>query len=313
MAGDDFVNPIPKPPPIPSYVSNAPIPDHVYAFAPHNEPQPPLARWLCQGCIKSLTTPSKGEIMSNRTVLGVAVAFTSPEFCSRKNNFGVCSSCREAKTGGCATVSPEFRRAVNILVWLATYAHGKTLQAMSDPAAPGSLEELLSSEVGQPVFGHWDNVFNYAKLLREAFVDYPKSVARGRGGQSVEAYQQQRVASKEHNLKRYKLGLGSQGLNLPANVSVNTALERNFEKGGSARNREKRFYFYGPDIPAADEVTAPYQTPSPTKRAFAGTSSGRNQRKAGGRYDRDMEIDDQEDYRPSQSPSQRAASGGTQQ
>ena len=52
---------------------------------------------------------------------------------------------------------------------------------------------------------------------------------------------------------------------LAANVVVDARLDANFAKDGGARNREKRHYYYGADIPARDEVGPPYLSLSPLK------------------------------------------------
>lgn len=79
------------------------------------------------------------------------------------------------------------------------------------------------------------------------------------------------------------MGMGSVGENAPRNVVVDVQVEANFRREGSARNREKRHYYFGADIPAAADVEPPYQkTPSPTKSGF-----GAGHRRAGSEFNLD--------------------------
>jgi hypothetical protein len=109
IAEDDYVSPIPPAPSVPKYVSDAPLPDYLYQLAVHRQPQPPLARELCQGCVKALTTKSKDREQCNGTVKGVALAFVDKKFCTQLNNFGVCNGCKSRHAGGCGLVSLRCR------------------------------------------------------------------------------------------------------------------------------------------------------------------------------------------------------------
>ena len=66
--------------------------------------------------------------------------------------------------------------------------------------------------------------------------------------------------------------MGSQGLNAPSNVVVDAGLERaSFSKDGNASGREKRWYYYGREVPGGHEVQTPWMNiseagSSPTKR-----------------------------------------------
>jgi hypothetical protein len=55
---------------------------------------------------------------------------------------------------------------------------------------------------------------------------------------------------------------------LATNIIVDARLDANFAKDSGARNREKRHYYYGADIPAYDEVGSPYMSLSPKKGIF---------------------------------------------
>jgi hypothetical protein len=63
--------------------------------------------------------------------------------------------------------------------------------------------------------------------------------------------------------------LGAQGLNAPANVVVSPSVEANFSYDAGTLAAFKRWYYYGPDVPDAAEVAAPYASEvSPKKRWF---------------------------------------------
>ena len=89
---------------------------------------------------------------------------------------------------------------------------------------------------------------------------------------------------------------------LAANVIVDARLDANFAKDGAARNREKRHYYYGADIPAHDEVGPPYMSLSPKKGIFD-LSPRKRGRHA---WDQDaMDLDDQYEISPSRSEKDR--------
>jgi hypothetical protein len=99
-----------------------------------------------------------------------------------------------------------------------------------------------------------------------------------------------------------QLGLGGQGQMLAANIVVNARLDTNFAKDGGARNREKRHYYYGADIPAHDEVGPPYMSLTPKNVIFDLSPRKR------GRYARgqdEMDLDDEYEISPSRSEDRR--------
>lgn len=49
---------------------------------------------------------------------------------------------------------------------------------------------------------------------------------------------------------------------------IDSQLEKHFQASGVCSNREKRFYYYGTDIPGVEDVRPMRGTPSPTKTAF---------------------------------------------
>ena len=69
-----------------------------------------------------------------------------------------------------------------------------------------------------------------------------------------------------------QLGLGSQGRAAPVNVVVDPTLESLFRREGACTNREKRWFYYGRDIPSGEVIDAPWSN-SPTKRGGFGSGS----------------------------------------
>ncbi len=68
----------------------------------------------------------------------------------------------------------------------------------------------------------------------------------------------------------WKAALGTVGQKAPANVVIDKDIEEHFKKHGRAADAEKRWYYYGTDIPSAtDAPVAPFQRASlslsPTK------------------------------------------------
>jgi hypothetical protein len=91
--------------PPPTHVSNKEIPNFVYALPENMAPQPSLTRFWCRGSITRLTTASKRA--PNGTIESFIEVLRRPEgYGTRKNNFGVCSSCADAKEGACVEVWP---------------------------------------------------------------------------------------------------------------------------------------------------------------------------------------------------------------
>jgi hypothetical protein len=90
-----------------SHVSNKALPDFVYALPDNMAPQPSLTRFWCRGSITRLTTKSK-RAPTGTTLSFVEVFRRAEGYATRKNNFGVCSSCSDAKEGACIEVTPRF-------------------------------------------------------------------------------------------------------------------------------------------------------------------------------------------------------------
>lgn len=91
--------------PPPSHVSNKALPDFVYALPDNMAPQPSLTRFWCRNSITRLTTQSK-KAPDGTTESFIEVLRGPQGYATRKNNFGVCNSCVEAKEGGCVEVCP---------------------------------------------------------------------------------------------------------------------------------------------------------------------------------------------------------------
>lgn len=89
--------------PPPTHITNRALPDFVYALPENMAPQPSLSRYWCRGSIIRLTTVSSK--LPNGTIESFMEVFRRPQgYGTRKNNFGVCSSCSEAKEGKCIEV-----------------------------------------------------------------------------------------------------------------------------------------------------------------------------------------------------------------
>jgi hypothetical protein len=95
--------------PPPSHVSNKALPDFVYALPDNMAPQPSLTRFWCRNSITCLTTQSK-KAPDGTTESFIEVLRRPQGYATRKNNFGVCNSCVEAKEGGCVEVCPLLLR-----------------------------------------------------------------------------------------------------------------------------------------------------------------------------------------------------------
>lgn len=66
--------------------------------------------------------------------------------------------------------------------------------------------------------------------------------------------------------------MGAQGLNYPANVVVAVAVESNFSFDSPTPAALKRWYYYGPDVPDAAAVAAPYSAEISPRKRRAGAS-----------------------------------------
>jgi hypothetical protein len=51
-----------------------------------------------------------------------------------------------------------------------------------------------------------------------------------------------------------KAAISTVGEKAPSNVVVNSLVKEHFKKAGRAANAEKRWYYYGTDIPSATEA-----------------------------------------------------------
>jgi len=156
-------------------------------------------------------------------------------------------------------------------MYLVDYAIRKSIQAM----AAGEFEDeeamLASSSI---IKSYWQRAFDYAVQLRVGFTEHAAQLKREivRSKMSEAEWYKARQVSRNFNLERYSAGMGSQGLNAPANVVVDGALEASsFHRNGNATGREMRYYYYGPEVPPAHQVVAPYMSDSgsPTKRRRA--------------------------------------------
>lgn len=75
-----------------------------------------------------------------------------------------------------------------------------------------------------------------------------------------------------------QLGLGSSGRAGPSNIVVDPNLEAAFSKEGACSNRERRWYFYGAQVPAAEKVGNPFGSPTKLdlpRRELGSPSAGR--------------------------------------
>ena len=170
-------------------------------------------------------------------------------------------------------VDPPFRRAVNLLMYLVDHATRKSINAMRDGNyTEGQEQEMF--DASEDIRKYWKRAFDYAKELRTAFTEHAAQVKReiARSKMSEVELAKAREVSRTFNLQRYTSGLGSQGLNAPSNVVVDAGLERaSFSKDSNASGREKRWYYYGREVPGGHEVQAPWMNiseagSSPTKR-----------------------------------------------
>jgi hypothetical protein len=88
------------------------------------------------------------------------------------------------------------------MMYFVAYAHRKTVAQVTDAITADDVDTILALP---DIHGHWQRVHDYARLLRQAFVEYPAQVARRRGKQPEEVWAGQRIASRELNLKRYEV------------------------------------------------------------------------------------------------------------
>ncbi|UPX20896.1 uncharacterized protein EKO05_0011109 [Ascochyta rabiei] len=91
--------------PPPSHIARQALPDHVYQLPDNMQPQPSLSRYWCRGSVTRLTTHSKYD--PKGTIESFMYVFRRPGgYGLRKDNFGVCAGCVEAKVGECVEVFP---------------------------------------------------------------------------------------------------------------------------------------------------------------------------------------------------------------
>lgn len=105
----------------------------------------------------------------------------------------------------CVQIAPKFRRAVNILMYLVDYAYHKSTSEMSRQGEGVDYATLLLDD--PPLLQRWQNAFDYARLLRQAFAAVPAADQRAIRESKLDdvAYHQARVASGSMNLERYKV------------------------------------------------------------------------------------------------------------
>ena len=169
-------------------------------------------------------------------------------------------------------VDPPFRRAVNMLMFLVDHATRKSINAFKDGGYNDG-EEMDMYDNHEDLQRYWTRAYDYAKELRTAFTEHTAQIKReiAKSKMTEVEWAKAREASRNFNLQRFTAGLGSQGLNALSCVVVNANLERSsFSKDGSATGREKRWYYYGREVPGDHEVVAPWlnvsESGSPTKR-----------------------------------------------
>ncbi|KAH8698243.1 hypothetical protein GQ44DRAFT_832210 [Phaeosphaeriaceae sp. PMI808] len=226
---------------IPSFVSGAAISDHVYALPPNMAAQPGLVRFWCQPCLKGFVTTSKGA--PDGSFESFVTVVRGDEHCRRAGNFGVCNSCSKAHKSGCTEVPPHFRRAVNVFEYLVASAIRDTNRAIANAGEGGDEATILDDPA---IKARWQQAFDYVRKLASAFDPYAAQLVREekKAGSDVD-FAKARQVSAQHNLERYKLGLGPSGRAAPANVVVDALVEGNFARDGAANTREKRWYYYG--------------------------------------------------------------------
>jgi hypothetical protein len=125
---------------VPTSVSNAPLPDHVYSLPPNMQAQPSLTRFWCESYLVSLTTASSKD--PDGTVHGLTRSMQVPGYCSRKTNFGICSGCAAAKKGSCVEVGSLMSLCLSCSV---------PLLIRSCRSAPSSAARLTSSTISSSV------------------------------------------------------------------------------------------------------------------------------------------------------------------
>ncbi|UPX16323.1 uncharacterized protein EKO05_0006731 [Ascochyta rabiei] len=259
--------------PPPSHIARQALPDHVYQLPDNMQPQPSLSRYWCRGSVTRLTTHSKYN--PKGTIESFMYVFRRPGgYGLRKDNFGVCAGCVEAKVGECVEIDPVFRRAVNMLDFLIDRALRKTNE---ETARQG--DQATEDSVDNAVQSFWQTAYDYALGCRNGFVAYDAVVRRrvNKSGLSETEYAQARQVSWSHNLQRYIAAVGTVGAKLPNNVVIDAVLEEHFQKTGRANEAEKRWYYYGTDLPSSAQApTAAFEriSASPTKL----TPGGRRRR-----------------------------------
>lgn len=138
----------------------------------------------------------------------------------------------------------------------------------------------------------WEAAHTYAADCRVAFAEWRKAHERRvkDSGLSKSDFAKARQVSREHNLERYKVSvlvgmlafrfvlialqnaLGTVGDRADLNVVVDENWDNHFRRDGRANNAERRWYYYGVDVPDVSTVPEgpfrPLATPtrSPTKR-----------------------------------------------
>ncbi|UPX16322.1 uncharacterized protein EKO05_0006731 [Ascochyta rabiei] len=185
--------------PPPSHIARQALPDHVYQLPDNMQPQPSLSRYWCRGSVTRLTTHSKYN--PKGTIESFMYVFRRPGgYGLRKDNFGVCAGCVEAKVGECVEIDPVFRRAVNMLDFLIDRALRKTNE---ETARQG--DQATEDSVDNAVQSFWQTAYDYALGCRNGFVAYDAVVRRrvNKSGLSETEYAQARQVSWSHNLQRY--------------------------------------------------------------------------------------------------------------
>ncbi|UPX13409.1 uncharacterized protein EKO05_0003917 [Ascochyta rabiei] len=141
--------------------------------------------------------------------------------------------------------------------------------------------QATDDDVIAQVQTYWQTAYDYAKACRDGFVAYDAVVRRriNKSGLSETEYAQACQVSWLHNLERYIAAVGTVGAKLPNNVVIDSTIEDHFQKTGGAHNAEKRWYYYGTDLPSAVQApSAPFERISLSASLTKPTPGGRCRR-----------------------------------
>ncbi|KAF2691376.1 hypothetical protein K458DRAFT_381230 [Lentithecium fluviatile CBS 122367] len=215
----------------PEQCSNKVLLQRVCQLPAHLEGQPPLVRHWCQACLPPFCAKGIAVEKLREVARG--------EWCSKVNVFATCERCAK-RHDTCLPVEPTFRRCFNILTFYIMRA--KRYDATRRPEADDA----------------WAEVHAYAVAVNQGMIHWRSEIKRLQklDGGELE-YARQRSASRENNFARYQQGLGGVGRMMPTNFVAHERMEAHFTRvdnsgnpaPGSATNRERRWYYYGPNTP----------------------------------------------------------------